>query len=386
MSGSPLTAILLERIEAEGPLTIAAYMEAALYHPTDGYYAAASQRSGRGGDFYTSVDAGPLFGECLAELTVRAWRALRRAGGGEAFDLVEVGAGNGRLMRDLLDAVQRRAPEGYAAVRVTLVERSHVARAAQAGTLGPHVAKLQGSLSELPLAFTGLLIANELLDAVPVHRVVAVPGGLREVYVGAADGQLVLEPGPLSTPDLRAYFDRLGLSLPVGTVADISLAAVAWARQAARALQRGYLALIDYGHDAPRLFGAGDASGTLRAYRRHLVDPSPDSRSRPAWLVEPGTSDLTAHVDFTTIANTLGDEGLHVLPRLDQTQWLLRLGLADLLAAPSPDERTRIARLLAARTLVVPGGLGSTHSALVAARGTADPALELGLARAAFPA
>jgi SAM-dependent MidA family methyltransferase len=137
--------------------------------------------------------------------------------------------------------------------------------------------------------------------------------------------------------------------------------------------------LIDYGHEAPRLFGPGHASGTLRTYRRHLVDPAAESPARPAWLADPGTGDLTAHVDFTAIGRALAGEGLHVLPRTDQTHFLLRLGLTDRLAAPAPDERTRLARVLAAKTLVVPGGLGSTHSALVAARGTSDPTAELGL-------
>lgn len=377
--GTPLETLLVERIGSEGPLTVAAFMEAALYHPAYGYYAAAPQRSGRGGDFYTSVDVGPLFGECLAELAARACRALRRRGCG-SFDLVEAGAGNGRLMRDLLDALQRDAPDCYAAARVTLVERSPAARDAQAATLAPHVARLQGSEPALPADFTGLLIANELLDAMPVHRVVAAADGLREVYVGAASGRLALLRGPLSTPALSAYLDRLGLRLPVGTTADVSLDALAWARGAASVLRRGYIVLIDYGHDALRLFGAGRAPGTLRAYRRHLVDPAAESPARPSWLADPGAHDLTAHVDFTSIAQALAGGGLDVLPRLDQTQLLLRLGLADRLARPARDERARLARLLAARTLVVPGGPGSTHGALVAARGMADAAVDLGLA------
>jgi SAM-dependent MidA family methyltransferase len=359
-------------------MTVAAFMEAVLYHPTLGYYAAAAQRSGRGGDFYTSVDAGPLFGQCLAEAAARAWRALGGSGAG-AFDLVEAGAGNGRLMRDLLDALRLAAPGCYDAVRVTLVERSGTARATHVATLGAHAGRLAASSPDLPERITGLLVANELLDAMPVHRVIAARDGLREAFVDADGDRLVVVTGPLSSPALASYFEEAGVRLPPGTVADISPAAVSWVRRAARALRRGYLLLVDYGHEAARLFGAGPASGTLRAYRRHVVDPGSSSLAQPAWLADPGSCDLTAHVDFTALGKAMLDEGLTVVPRMDQTALLLRLGLANLLSAPAADERSHVRRNLAARTLVVPGGLGSTHSALVAARGTRAPGEELGL-------
>ena len=136
-----LRALIVERIRDRGPLTTAEFMDLALYHPTLGYYTRAPHRTGRAGDFYTSVDVGPQFGALLATQIDEMYRLLAPTGS-PVFDLVEVGAGNGQLARDLLDAAESTYPELYAVTRLTLVETSAVARAAQPGTLGRHRAKL----------------------------------------------------------------------------------------------------------------------------------------------------------------------------------------------------------------------------------------------------
>jgi len=246
-------------------------MDAALYDHALGYYARAAQRSGRAGDFFTSVDVGPLFGELLeiqiAEMagilaglktcattgTVVAQEPATPTGVAQepatltgvaqdfspAFDLVEAGAGNGRLSADILRAARGRDPLLYARTRLHLADASAAARAAQHTTFaggpgGLDVAdRLVSSSESLPSSFEGVLIANELLDALPVHQVVMHADGLREVYVDVCDGRLVAREGPLSTPALAAYLDRLGVVLEPGWRVEINLRALDWIRDAA---------------------------------------------------------------------------------------------------------------------------------------------------------
>lgn len=363
---------LLAEIRAAGPMTVAAFMERALYDPEAGYYATAAQRSGRAGDFYTSVDVGPLFGELLAEFTARRWSAWRReASPDEAFALVEAGAGNGRLMRDLLDALARDHPACHAAVRVHLVERSAAACARHAEVLGPHLPRLASSGTDLPRAPVGVLLANELLDAFPAHRVRVAPEGLREVFVGERDGALALVEGPPSSASLSAYFERLGLDLPRGAVADISPAAIAWVGDATRRLARGTMLFIDYGHEARELFSGHHLAGTLASYARHQIDApgaSTGAADRPAWLHAPGTRDLTTHVDFTSVTQAAAAGGWSREALVDQSRLLIDLGLGDRLASCTGSHPREIARRLAAKSLALPLGLGGSHRALVLVR------------------
>lgn len=391
----PLASRLAERIARDGPVTVAAFMDAALYDPEEGYYAIAAQRSGRHGDFFTSVDAGPLFGEVLAGFAARASAVL---GHPDPFDLVEAGAGNGRLMRDVLDTLASEHPDLYGRLHVHLVERSRTAREAQRTSLRAHAPVLRTIGDDLPASIHGLLFANELLDALPVHRVRMTQGGLVETFVTARESRLALTEGPASTPALEGYFRRLGITLAPGQVADISLAARDWCARAARSLARGYLLLVDYGDEAHRLFTEGPACGTLRSYARHQADPGPrarpahvsshvparhDETETPAWLLEPGARDLTAHVDFTTVRRTLEETGLRPLVRTDQTRWLLASGLLDRIARPQPPGAIpALRRRLQAKTLVTPGGPGSTHQVLLfGTAGVPVPELDRSLVR-----
>jgi len=152
----------------------------------------------------------------------------------------------------------------------------------------------------------------------------------------------------------------------VGSVTDVSLAAVDWIRDAARALRRGWIVLVDYGHEAPRLYGGRHADGTLRAYRRHVVDgpPAGDER-RPPWLASPGNQDLTAHVDFTALACAAREAGLSVTGPIDQTHFLVALGLGDRLAGATGTSLGDVKRRLAAQALASPEGLGGSHRVLI---------------------
>ena len=379
MKSSSSSRKISERIGERGPLTVAAFMDLALYDSEVGYYARAPQRSGRAGDFFTSVDVGPIFGELLAVQLAEMFAILasRTPSPESRLDLVEAGAGNGRLSADILRAVRRRDPPLYDRVRLHLVEAGAAARDAQRATLDEVGDRLASSAADLPASFTGVLIANELLDAMPVHQVVMREDGLREIYVDVARAlPLVTREGAPSTPALAAYLDQLGVRLEPGWRAEINLRAVAWIRDAARRLDRGFLIVIDYGHESSHLYSAAHAGGTLTTFARHTMAGPESGGDAAPWLQCPGERDITAHVDFTSVRAAAEAEGLQTLGFLDQTYFLMGIleslgpqGAADL---ANPES---LAKRLAFKTLIMPGGLGSTHKVLIFGKGVGAPSL-----------
>ena len=397
---SHLRTLIADRIRTEGPISVAEFMRLSLYHPSYGYYARASRRTGRAGDFFTSVDVGPVFGELLARQFAEMWEIVQPAAGcrppaafdsnpnpesrtpnPEFFDLVEAGAGSGRLARDVLDALALHHPALYSRVRLHLVEIAAAARAAQIETLGPHASTLVFSSESLPKSVTGVIFANELLDALPTHAVVMAKEGLREVFIDvkSADGndpEFVEFGGEPSTPELERYLAAAGVQLEPGWHAEINLEAPAWIRQAARSLQRGFLMLLDYGHEAAALYSTSHSAGTLTTFQHHT------SGNRASMLQDPGEHDITAHVDLTTVTRTAEAAGLGTLGRLDQTYFLLGLGLAGmlderrLLEAPALSEVEGLKKRLALKTLMLPGGLGSTLKVLIFGKDVGIPKLK----------
>ena len=363
-------------------------MELALYDPEFGYYARADQRSGRAGDFFTSVDVGAIFGELL-EVQIAEMAHLLNSQvtshnlQSTSFDLVEAGAGNGRLSADILRAARERDRPLYDRLRLHLVERSPAARLAQRAVLADTAGRLHASSDSLPESFEGVLVANELLDAMPVHQVVMREEGLRETYVaapamaGGHDGRdgggavpvvTTLE-GPPSTPALAGYLARAGVSLEPGWRAEINLGALDWIRDVSRRLARGFVILIDYGHEARELYSATHSAGTLATFTRHTTAGHAPSGATPPWLATPGEQDITAHVDFTSVREAAEAEGLETLGFLDQTYFLM--GLISTNTVSLSDARQR----RAFKTLLMPGGLGSTMKVLILGKGVGRPAL-----------
>jgi SAM-dependent MidA family methyltransferase len=399
-------ALILERIRQHGPLTFAEFMDLALYHPQVGYYASATRRSGRTGDFYTSVDVAPLFGELLAEQFAEMGRVMiassevrspkvrsqtsdvgRRTPGDDVaisavaqgfspatLDLVEAGAGDGRLSRDVLDALEPIAPDLYARVQLHLVERSAAARQVQRETLGRHASKLASSTTDLPSPIHGIVFANELLDALPTHAVVAREGGLHEIFIDALDDQLIERELPASTPAIEERLARLEVRLRPGWRAEVNLRAIEWMREAAGALRHGFLVLADYGHEANVLYSASHAQGTLATFTGHVVETRGDGPAGP-WLRDPGGSDITAHVDFTSIRQAAEAEGLDAVCIVDQMHFLMGLGIESKLRESRGSQREDVTRRLALKTLLIPGGLGTSHHVMIFGKNVGRPAL-----------
>ena len=356
--------MLSDVIRERGPMTVAAFMDLALYDPSFGYYARSTRRSGAAGDFFTSVDVGAVFGELL-ESQVAEMAALLSADANEPVDLVEAGAGSGRLSADILRAARVRHRGAYDRFRLHLVEASPAARDEQRATLGDVSERLVSSSAQLPERINGIVFANELLDAMPTHQVVMRDEGLREMYVSPA---LALHEGPPSTPALAEYLLRLGVTLEPGWRVEINLRAIEWIRDLARRLDRGFVILIDYGHEARELYSVGHSNGTLTTFARHTAEGPESSAGTPRWLKSPGEQDITAHVDFTSVRAAAEEEGLVTLGFLDQTYFLLAL-------SQNLENLGNLKKRLALKTLIMPGGLGSTMKVLIFGKGVGRPPL-----------
>jgi SAM-dependent MidA family methyltransferase len=332
-----LEALIRDEIAAAGPMTFARFMELALYHPERGYYRNEAARPGRAGDFLTAPEAHPIFGRAIGRLAVDVWSALGRPSG---FTVREHGAGSGALAEALVDCVRGEAPELAPNLRYRAVDveprRIEELRARLGDVAEPD--------DDAPI--TGVVIANEVLDALPTHRVVGTRDGLEEVFVGIVDGRLAdvrLEP---STEALAARLDANGVRLVDGQRAEICLATDAWVATAAAGLDAGLLLLIDYGHAATALYdNRRRPEGTLAAYVQHQVHHDPYRAI--------GRQDLTAHVDLTAVERVATAAGLDHIATTTQGRFLADLGAGDLLVELQSGPAAELQDYLDARAALV---------------------------------
>ena len=365
---------IIKRIQAKGPIPFAEYMELCLYHPRFGYYSRVKKRTGQSGDFFTSVDIGSLFGELLCKQFEEMQHLLnpRKKSKNPYFTIVEAGAGSGRLCKDVLDHAKKYSPDLYRNCRYVLIEKSQTARSAQKQNLMAHESHWVDSQTKFPIGVNGVIFANELLDALPVHLIEMTEDGLREIYVNIKNLQFVEQLGPISSR-VRKHLKDFGITLEVGWRAEVCPDAISWVNNAAKSLNQGFLILIDYGFESHELYSERHSSGTLRCYQRHTVQ---SKRNNGPWLRDPGESDITAHVDLTAIRQTAERAGLSTIGITDQTYFLLSLASnSDELTKPTMDS-TALRRRLALKTLLLPGGLGSTHKVLIFGKGINSPQLQ----------
>jgi SAM-dependent MidA family methyltransferase len=326
-------------------MPFARFMDLALYDPRGGYYRASAARPGREGDFLTAPEAHPIFGAALARAVADAWDRLARP---EPFILREYGAGTGALAAAVLDGLARERPDVMAVLRYDPVEvepRRHVAIAEQLEAAG-HRGVFDPTAPPIAEPIVGMVLANEVLDALPTCRVVVRDRVLREIAVGWHDDHFVdVEIDP-STPALAARLTDEGIVLADGQRAEVCLALDGWIAAAAAGLARGVLLLIDYGYPANALYDpVRRHDGTLRAYLRHRVHDDP--------YIHVGRQDLTAHVDVTAVERAAAAAGLTHLGTTTQAEFLVGLGTQDLLQAIQADPATTLEDYLEVRSALV---------------------------------
>lgn len=360
-----LTARIAEDIRAVGgAIPFARFMEQALYEPDLGYYERGRNAVGRRGDFYTSVSVGSLFGELLAFHLAERLTTLPSCHASEGrLQIVEAGAHDARLTRDILTFLRETRPEFAGRIAYWLVEPSANRQEWQRETLADWADDVRwfASLDELP-PVNGIILSNELLDAFPVHRLGWDAGAHRwfEWGVGLGDGAFDWQrlPHPkVAVPDLPAELLAL---LPDGFTTEVCPTAEAWWRRAAARLATGWLLTADYGLEAPEYFLPQRAQGTLRAYAQH--------RRSDDLLAEPGRQDLTAQVNFTAIQDAGAAAGLSTDFFGSQRRFLTGI-FADTQRQGAPFPAWTSPRVRQFQTLTHPEHLGRAFSVLVQARG-----------------
>ncbi len=357
---------LSRRIAAEidgggGWMSFARYMELALHCPGLGYYGGGAQKFGasdEGGDFVTAPELTPLFGQTLATQVGQVMAASEPV-------VMEVGAGSGRLAADLLLALDAA---GQVPDRYLILELSGELRARQRETIAttaPALMERVAWLDRLPETFSGCVVANELLDAMPVHALAWRADGLMERGVAVAGDRFAWAERP--APD---YLVLAAKSLPVTAPyeSEIGLAAASWVAEWGRRLTRGAILLIDYGLPRHEYYHPGRNCGTLRCHYRH--------RAHDELFSWPGLSDITAHVDFTAIAEAGHGAGLDVLGYANQAGFLINLGLGERLATRrEQDEALGLRAAGAVQMLISPNEMGELFKVIALGRGMQEPML-----------
>ncbi len=349
---SALKDAIVTRIEADNGISFRDFMEMALYEPDLGYYVSQRGAVGREGDYLTSPEVSPLFGAMVGRQLREMWEAMGNPG---RFQIVEVGAGTGQLCHDIMRWAARAAPAFAGSIDYVLVERSEAMIERQKRLLADDRLSDSVRWSEaMPAGVHGCILSNELLDAMPVHRVSVEDGVLQEVSVTWDGSRFREELRKPSTPEIGSYFERLGLLPGEGCRAEVNLAAQDWMRQAAAALEQGFLMAFDYGYAAEDLYASWRTDGTLLCFYRH--NPSSDPYARI------GRQDITSHVDFTSLRAAGEEFGLTRLGLVPQSEFLSSLGIMEALTPPAEgdtDIEEYVARRRAVTELLDPGWTGA---------------------------
>ena len=344
------SARLLERVREEiraagGWIPFSRYMELALHLPGLGYYAGGASKLGAPGDFTTAPEMGPLFGRTLARQIAEILRP------GEA--ILEFGAGSGALAAELVQALP--------GVPYLILETSAELADRQRARLGGHAQWI----AQVPEGFCGVMLANEVLDAMPVHALAWRREGVRERGVSESDGALGWAERP-ATGEALAAARALRLEAPYES--EIGLVGRAWMKLVAPRLSRGALLVVDYGFPEREYYHPQRVQGTLMCHYRHRAHGDP--------FLYPGLQDITAHVDFTALARAAAEAGLEVLGYASQARFLVNCGITEVLETYDAEDVARYApRASEAQKLLSPAEMGEVFKVLAVGRGVPQPLL-----------
>ncbi len=357
-----VAAHIREEIAASGGwISFARYMELALYAPGLGYYSAGARKLGRDGDFVTAPEISQLYGQTLA----RQVRQVLEAG----FDeVLEVGAGSGALAATLLGELERsgQLPRSYLILELSadLRERSRDTLAAKV----PHLLERVAWLNRLPPSFSGVVLGNEVLDAMPAHVVRVQGGKFEEGGVGVKNGRLDWSWRVAAGTPLDA---ARALNLPIGFRTEIQLAACGFIRSLGGVLEKGVAFFVDYGFPAKEYYHPQRKEGTLMCHYRHHAHADP--------FFLPGLQDITSHVDFSAIARAAREGGLELAGYTSQAQFLVNCGITEVMArTPAEDAGKFLPLANQANRLMSPAEMGELFKVIALGKGYAAPLIGFG--------
>lgn len=339
--------------QAGGWIPFSRFMELALYAPGLGYYSAGLNKFGAAGDFVTAPEMSALFGRTLAR---QAAQILAACGGA----ILEAGAGSGRLAFDLLTEL---AQSGQPLPRYFILEVSADLRERQQTLLRPFASQVEW-LDALPQKFTGLILGNEVLDAMPTELVAWRADGIYRRGVALENGLFQWSERKLTTGELWEKAARL--EMPVGSVSEIGLAAGGFIASLAAMLEKGAIIMLDYGFGRSEYYHPQRSTGTLMCHFRHQAHGDP--------FHLPGLQDITAHVDFTAIAESGIAHGLDLLGYTSQAHFLLNCGITELLAQTSPAQAAAyLPQAALVQKLLSPAEMGELFKVIALGRGVDIP-------------
>jgi len=359
-NANPVADLIRTRLAGGARLPWEEVMRIALYEPRLGYYRRGVRSIGRGGDFFTSVSVGPVFGELLARFCARIWRSL---GTPSEFAIIEQGAHEGRLAGDILSALEQRQPDLAKQLRYVIVEPDEELRTVQLANLPKwrhqvlHCADLK-----LPPGVPrhAVFLCNELIDAFPVHRAIfdAEHSAWREMFVEDSGGVLNFLTDDPTSLLLRKEMSHLPAQAPDNCTTEINLAMLTWLRDLAAAPFEGAVLILDYGFTEDAWTSGGHPLNTLRRYRDHQSDEHV--------LEGLGECDLTSNVNFTRLGREAESLGLPVLDFIEQGRFLTQIAAARLQDHSHPPDAAWLRQF---QTLTHPGMMGRTFHALVLGKG-----------------
>lgn len=354
---------ITDQIGKKGKITFADFMDLALYDSKYGYYTTKKDILGKRGDYYTSSDVHPVFGELIARQLEQMWVIL----GKDNFTVVEVGAGKGWLCNDILSFIKNMFPEFFEKIEYKIVEINKNIVGEQSVILKGLEDKISWE-SLLPEGFTfepidGCFLSNEFVDSLPVHQVIFQNDCLKEIFVTTKDGEFFEVIDELSDPVLQDYFKDININLREGQKAEVNLRALDWIRNVSDYFKRGFIITIDYGYLAEDLYSEDRSRGTLMCYHKHTTTENP--------FVRVGNQDITSHVNFSSLMKVGKESGLETTGFTRQSHFLIALGILNRMKEPHED----IERILTMKNLIMPGGIGDIFKVLIQHKEINNPRL-----------
>jgi SAM-dependent MidA family methyltransferase len=356
---SALADHIRETIRKRGPQSFAWFMKQALYHPRHGYYSSGRAEIGRRGDYFTNVSVGPLFGQLLAAQFAEMWERLDssdwpRQPTIDSFVVVEQGAHHGEFARDVLSAAGKDWPKFFEKLRYRIIEPFPILQARQSETLREFEEKVSWakSLSEVD-PFVGVHFSNELVDSIPVRLIVSTGSSWREKVVGVQRDQFVFIDQAIVDPTLEAQVTKLP-ERAAGYETEVNLAALDWIDDLSAKLMRGYVIAIDYGFGRDEFYAPYRIAGTLRVRAQHQCLASP--------FEQIGHADISAHVDWTSLAERAEEVGLPVHGFTDQHHFIT--GIVSELLREKVEKDSGAKNKRALQTLLHPEMLGRAFQVL----------------------
>ena len=350
-----LLSYVCQYIDTNGPISFHDYMQEALYSPGLGYYSAGATKFGYAGDFTTAPELTPLFGQTLARQCIDIFDTLSHP------DILEIGAGSGALAVSLLQALQtaNRLPKNYYILDVSADCKQRQQEKIQAEI--PELLPLVKWLDRLPeTPIQGIILANEVLDAMPVHKFQLSNNKINEFYVNHHDQKLKWEILPSSNQALLNAVEHLEIKSPDAYESEINLVVSAWITGLSNSLEKGCILLIDYGFPRKEYYFPERHMGTLMCHYQHHAHTDP--------LILPGIQDITAHVDFTAVAEAAFMNGLTIAGYTHQAAFLASCGIHELMSK-NTDQKNCI------HTLMHPNEMGELFKCIALTRDIDKPLL-----------